>query len=234
MEAAAGKLQPDGTAYLNGQTVVQHLFSQAVADNIGVIRAFGHGATGNFVLQPSPGDSMPLVLDLGRHPLLHDQAWTFTACFTAGQYNEAAFQALDQIIAEADKAGVKLILTLTGNWRTADGLYGYVIWGGGQHPEEFFVNPAVIQLYKNHQAAMANRMNTITGRMYKDEPAIFAWDLINEPRSACDIHNPNATCDAPETAAIQVTICLVSNWCMCCHLLLTSECCYTCSHRMQS
>ena len=65
MEAAAGKLQPDGTAYLNGQTVVQHLFSQAIADNIGVIRAFGHGATGNFVLQPSPGDSMPLILDWG-------------------------------------------------------------------------------------------------------------------------------------------------------------------------
>ncbi|KAL0035204.1 hypothetical protein WJX79_005949 [Trebouxia sp. C0005] len=177
MEAAAGKLQPDGTAYLHGQTVVQHLFSQAVADNIRVIRAFGHGASGNFVLQPSPG-----------------------------QYNEAAFQALDQIIAEADKAGVKLILTLTDNWRTADGLYGYVIWGGAQHPEEFFVNPAVIQLYKNHQAAMANRVNTITGLMYKDEPAIFAWDLINEPRSACDIHHPNATCDAPETAAIQAWI----------------------------
>ena len=55
MEAAAGILQPDGTAFLDGQTVVQHLFSQATADNIAVIRAFGHGATGNFVLQPSPG-----------------------------------------------------------------------------------------------------------------------------------------------------------------------------------
>ncbi|DBA74432.1 TPA: hypothetical protein ACH3X1_011186 [Trebouxia sp. C0004] len=206
MEAAAGKLQPDGTAYLDGQTVVQHLFSQAVADNVGVIRAFGHGATGNFVLQPLPGNTMPLLLGMGRHLLLHNQAWTFTASCTAGQYNEAAFQALDQIIAEADKAGVKLILTLTDNWRTADGLYGYVIWGGGQHPEEFFVNPAIIQLYKNHQAAMANRMNTITRRMYKDEPAIFAWDLINEPRSACDLHHPNATCDAPEAAAIQAWI----------------------------
>ena len=57
MEAAAGQLQPDGTAYLNGQTVVQHLFSQANADNIKVIRAFGHGATGNFVLQPAAGET---------------------------------------------------------------------------------------------------------------------------------------------------------------------------------
>lgn len=56
MEAAAGKLQPSGTGYLNGQTVTEHLFSQAVADNILVIRAFGHGATPNFVLQPSPGE----------------------------------------------------------------------------------------------------------------------------------------------------------------------------------
>ena len=111
---------------------------------------------------------------------------------------------MDQIIADADKAGAKLILTLTDNWRTDDGLYGYVLWGGGKHPEEFFVNPAVINLYKNHQRAMANRMNTITNRMYKDEPAIFAWDLINEPRSSCDIGKPNATCDAGETAAIQV------------------------------
>lgn len=126
---------------------------------------------------------------------------------SAGQYNEEAFKALDQIIADADKAGAKLILTLTDNWRTDDGLYGYVLWGGGQHPEEFYVNPAVIALYKNHQRAMANRMNTITNRLYKDEPAIFAWDLINEPRSACNIGKPNATCEAGETTAVQV--CLV-------------------------
>lgn len=142
---------------------------------------------------------------------------------TAGQYNEAAFKALDQIIAEADKAGVKLILTLTDNWRTADGLYGYVLWAGGQHPEEFYTNPKAIQLYKDHQAAMANRLNTITNRRYKDEPAIFAWDLINEPRSACDISRPNATCDAAKTATIQVRLkqyCLQAVVFCCCGLLV--------------
>ena len=62
MEAAGGILQPDGTSYLNGQTVVQHLFTQASADNIAVIRAFGQGATGNFVLQPSPGETALVFL----------------------------------------------------------------------------------------------------------------------------------------------------------------------------
>lgn len=27
--------------------------------------------------------------------------------------------------------------------------------------------------------------NTINGRLYKEDPVIFAWDLINEPRCDC-------------------------------------------------
>lgn len=80
----------------------------------------------------------------------------------------------------------------------------YVAAAGLQHPEDFFSSPAALQLYQNHQKALANRVNTVNGRMYKNEPAILAWDLINEPRSGCDISHANATCDAAETAAIQV------------------------------
>lgn len=47
---------------------------------------------------------------------------TACCCTDVGHYNENAFKALDQIIAAADKAGVKLILTLTDNWtKGADG-----------------------------------------------------------------------------------------------------------------
>ena len=29
--------------------------------------------------------------------------------------------------------------------------------------------------------AIVLRNNTITGRLYKDDPTILAWDLVNEP-----------------------------------------------------
>jgi len=38
----------------------------------------------------------------------------------AGRYNGRAFQALDYILDEASKVGVRLILTMTDNWSPAD------------------------------------------------------------------------------------------------------------------
>ena len=39
-----------------------------------------------------------------------------------GVYNEAAFQGLDRLIADAGQRGVKLIITMTDNWHLQDGL----------------------------------------------------------------------------------------------------------------
>ena len=39
---------------------------------------------------------------------------------TAGKYSEHAFQALDYILDEASKHGVRLLLTLVNNWDNAD------------------------------------------------------------------------------------------------------------------
>ena len=33
--------------------------------------------------------------------------------------------------------------------------------------------------------AMVSRRNSINGRLYRDDPTIFAWDLMNEPRCDC-------------------------------------------------
>ena len=44
---------------------------------------------------------------------------TFDRC-AAGKYSEHAFQALDYILDEASKYGVRLLLTLVNNWDNAD------------------------------------------------------------------------------------------------------------------
>ena len=44
---------------------------------------------------------------------------TASTCLT-GKYSEHAFQALDYILDEASKHGVRLLLTLVNNWDNAD------------------------------------------------------------------------------------------------------------------
>lgn len=61
----------------------------------------------------------------------------------------------------------------------------YIQWAGAEGHDPFFTDPDVKSLFKNHIDTMVNRRNTINNRLYKDDPTIFAWDLMNEPRCDC-------------------------------------------------
>lgn len=50
--------------------------------------------------------------------------------------------------------------------------------------DDFYRDSTIRQWYKNYIGMLFNRVNVFTGRMYKDEPAILAWELANEPRSS--------------------------------------------------
>lgn len=52
-------------------------------------------------------------------------------------------------------------------------------------PDSFFTDPTARDMFKSHMEAVVNRKNTINGKVYKDDPAVFGWDLMNEPRCDC-------------------------------------------------
>jgi len=96
---------------------------------------------------------------------------------------------LDYVVAGAESRGIKLILTLTNNWSNYGGSEQYVTstLGAGQYHDLFFTNPTVIGYYKNYVSTLVNR--------YKDSPAVFAWELINEPRCGGSNLQASPTCN---------------------------------------
>ncbi|GJN22387.1 hypothetical protein PR202_gb09943 [Eleusine coracana subsp. coracana] len=109
-----------------------------------------------------------------------------------GVYSEEVFMGLDFVVAEAKKRGVYLILSLVNNWDGYGGKKQYVQWARDQghsmsSDDDFFTNSVTKQFYKNHIKAVLTRVNKITGVAYKDDPTIFAWELMNEPRCQSDL-----------------------------------------------
>jgi len=50
--------------------------------------------------------------------------------------------------------------------------------------DDFYTDPVIRRWYQSYVAMLLFRVNTFTGVAYKDEPAIMAWELANEPRSS--------------------------------------------------
>ncbi|XP_021290607.1 mannan endo-1,4-beta-mannosidase 6 isoform X1 [Herrania umbratica] len=106
-------------------------------------------------------------------------------------YDEEVFKALDFVVSEAKKYKIRLILSLVNNWDAYGGKAQYVKWGKAAglnltSDDEFFSHQTLRSYYKAHVKAVLNRVNTLTNITYKDDPTIFAWELMNEPRCTSD------------------------------------------------
>ena len=102
-----------------------------------------------------------------------------------GQFNETAFQTMDQILAEANRIGVRLIIPLVDNWKWMGGKPQYAQFRG-KAPEEFWTDEQLIADFKQTIFQVLNRKNTFTGQLYKDDLAVLAWELGNELRECPD------------------------------------------------
>ncbi|KAL3647099.1 Mannan endo-1,4-beta-mannosidase 2 [Castilleja foliolosa] len=109
-----------------------------------------------------------------------------------GRFNERVFRSLDYVIAEARRNGIRLMLCLVNNLQAYGGKTQYVKWawdegvGLSSSNDSFFYDPSTRRYFKNYVKTVLTRKNTITGVEYRDDPTIFAWELINEPRCITD------------------------------------------------
>ncbi len=93
---------------------------------------------------------------------------------------------LDSLIAAAEEFDLGLILPLVNYCPDFGGMPMYLNWLGisGAVPK-FYSSPEARRAYRTWVEHVLTRRNTITGRLYSEEPAILAWELANEPR--CEI-----------------------------------------------
>lgn len=104
-----------------------------------------------------------------------------------GIYNEEALRDLDFVIAKGKKQNIKFILPFINYWDELGGICQYNTWAGAKDPSsnmDFFLSNSDTQKwYKDYIHMLLNRVNTFTGVAYKDEPAIFSWQIMNEGRN---------------------------------------------------
>lgn len=100
-------------------------------------------------------------------------------------YNDGpdGLERLDFVLHEARQRGLKLILVLTNNWRDFGGMDQYLVYFGLEKHHEFYTDPRVKSAYKDWIAHLLQRTNSIDGVPYAQDPAIFSWELANEPRA---------------------------------------------------
>jgi mannan endo-1,4-beta-mannosidase len=97
---------------------------------------------------------------------------------------DAGLRRLDRAIALAAARGYRLILVLTNGPPDLGGMDQYLRWmpNPGTYHDEFYDREDVATAYEQWAQRLVERTNAETGRQYKDEPAILAWELANEPR----------------------------------------------------
>lgn len=115
-----------------------------------------------------------------------------------GVLNDTILQGLDFAIAELEKRGMHAVIYLNNAWDWSGG-FGFYLkeCGYGDSPNtneeggynryvnycaDFAREPRALEMYYNYIKSIISRTNSVTGRAYKDEPAIMAWQLCNEPR----------------------------------------------------
>ena len=174
--------------HYKSQLMVDDVFGDAVTMNLKVLRAWASLECG--------GDKSNSAGGCSAGPDAWTQRWSNALGKPEINTGAGGLQKLDYMLAKANQLGIKLILPLVNNWRDFGGMDQYVTWYGLQFHDQFYTDARIRQNYKDWIAAVVNRTNSITGVPYKNDPAIFAWELGNEPRCINASLPASGTCTA--------------------------------------
>jgi mannan endo-1,4-beta-mannosidase len=119
-----------------------------------------------------------------------------------GVIDETLWQGLDFLLAEMARRDMKAVLYLNNFWQWSGGMSSYMSWSTGKdaadpdvtgdwntfiHSSASFYRDAKAQeAFRSAIKQLIARKNSVSGRLYRDDPTIMSWQLANEPRPGVD------------------------------------------------
>ena len=180
----------DGTKLMDGDKELKFIslnYPQATSDNswehanaMKTIKAMGGNVTRTYTIPVNNGlnGSKAYVTGVDENGVL--------------TFNEDALNELDDVLAKANKYGVRVIIPLVDHWHWIGGMDGYV-WlaeeSEGNAPSNsgfqswacrFYSSETCRDYFKQMIEHLLERKNTVTGIKYKDDKAILCWETANE------------------------------------------------------
>lgn len=115
-----------------------------------------------------------------------------------GVYNKEWMEGLDYLLYEMGKRQMYAVLFLSNNWEWSGGFLQYLNWNGQltdsamkskmnwgdlrDNTSRFYHCTPCQEDYRKQVEYIITHVNRYTKRSYRNEPAIMAWELANEPR----------------------------------------------------
>lgn len=160
-----------------GKEMVDDVLVQAKAMKLEVMRLWA------FIDRGSLDGSVPSANGEDGKDGVYFQYWDTARRAPAFNEGQNGLERLDYVLHKARELDLKLILVLTNNWRDFGGMDQYLVWYGLKEHHLFYTDARVRAAYKAWLAYVIGRTNSIDGTPYREDPAIFAWELANEPRA---------------------------------------------------
>ncbi|MBS1742859.1 MAG: cellulase family glycosylhydrolase [Bacteroidetes bacterium] len=179
-----------GTNYWYGPTLGLEKNNKKGIDRLRAELDFlkANGVTNLRVLAGAEGEGLVAGTDRVKPPLQKKKS----------VFDKKYLQGMDVLLTEMGKRNMKAVIFLSNNWEWSGGFLQYLEWNG-MIPDSIFRNKMnwdetrdlVSKFYscddckRNYLEQVSfviNRVNSVTGLKYIDDPAIMAWELANEPR----------------------------------------------------